>query len=138
MKEHKVVIAKRTFPLSYSLSCLEKMEKTIPDFDSTKIDELINSTSGLLDILYLLAVQGAKLQGQKLDVDRDWFGDHLPVNFKRLFTIRLAVTETIVDGMSMEAEEEEDADREIDVVLEELKKKEEKTDSPGEKSSPTD
>ena len=127
MKEHKITIAKREFPLAYTVGTLEKLSKSIEGFDETKIDEIIKSNSGMLDVLYALAQEGAIKNGTKLDVDRDWFGSHIPVNIKRQISLRLAITFAVVDGMQMESDDEEEVDREIDVVLEELKKKGVKT-----------
>lgn len=126
MKEHKIKIAKREFPLAFSLRTLAKIQEKHPDVSVENIEDMFQTVPGLLEMLYLLAEQGARNEGRKLDVDEEWFGSNLPANLKRIVSIRLVVLNTVVDGMHMEAEEEEDADREIDVVLEELKKKKRK------------
>lgn len=126
MKNHKVKIAKREFPLVFTLGAMERMEKAIPGFNLTEIDKILQSTSGLLDVLFALAQNGAVAEGRQLDVDRDWFGAHTPVSQTRIVSIYKEIVDTLVDGMSMESDVE-DEDREVDVVLQELKKKEEKT-----------
>ena len=138
MKEHKIKIAKREFPLAFSLRTLAKIQEKHPDISVENIEDMFQTVPGLLEMLYLLAEQGARNAGTKLDVDEEWFGSNLPANLKRIVSIRLVVLNTVVDGMHMETEEEEDAEREIDVVLEELKKKDKKTNSPGDESQPTE
>ena len=81
---------------------------------------------------------GNRLNGEKLDVDQDWFALHTPANVRKLISLQLAVIETITDGMSMETEEDDDREREVDLVLQEIQKKSQTTDSPGEKSQPGD
>ena len=123
MKEHKVKIGKKEFPLVFTLGTLETMEAEIPDFNLTEIDGILSKTSGLLSVLYLLAQEGAIAQGKSLDVDRKWFGAHIPASKACIVRIHEAIVDTLVDFMSMETAEE-DADQEVDVTLEELKKKE--------------
>ena len=123
MKEHKVKIGKREFPLVFTLGTLETMETEIPDFNLTEIDGILSKTSGLLSVLYLLAQEGAIAQGKALDVDRQWFGAHIPASKSCIVRIHEAIVDTLVDFMSMETAEE-DENQEVDVTLEELKKKE--------------
>lgn len=126
MAEHKIRIAKRDFPLAFTLGAMERMEKTMPGFDITKIDEILSSVTGKLDIIYILAQEGASVEGKELDVSRSWIGSHIPANRDAIVRIHTAIVETLVDGMSMETDDE-DEDREVDVVLEEIKKKDVKT-----------
>ena len=123
MKEHKVKIGKKEFPLVFTLGTLETMEAEIPDFNLTEIDGILSKTSGLLSVLYLLAQEGAIAQGKSLDVDRKWFGAHIPASKSCIVRIHEAIVDTLVDFMSMETAEE-DENQEVDVTLEELKKKE--------------
>lgn len=127
MAEHKIRIARRDFPLVFTLGALEKLDKFIPEFDITKVDQYLYNVSGLLDVLYILAEEGAILNGQKLDVDREWFGSHMKASKKQITDLHVAIVDTLVDGMTMETDEE-DENREVDVVLEEIKKKETTTD----------
>ena len=123
MKEHKVKIGKKEFPLVFTLGTLETMEAEIPDFSLTEIDGILSKTSGLLSVLYLLAQEGAIAQGKSLDVDRKWFGAHIPASKSCIVRIHEVIVDTLVDFMSMETAEE-DENQEVDVTLEELKKKE--------------
>lgn len=123
MKEHKVKIGKREFPLVFTLGTLETMESEIPNFSLGEIDNILSTTGGLLTVLFLLAQEGAIAQGKPLDVDRKWFGAHIPASKSCIVKIHEAIVNTLLDYMEMETAEE-DANQEVDVTLEELKKKE--------------
>ena len=124
--KHVIKIKKKEFPLVFSLGTLQRMEEFIDDFDLTKVDDILRSTKGLLDILYCLAEQGAIAEGRSLEEDRAWFGANAPAAQRWIIQAHTIIVDTLVDGMSMETDDEDDA--EVDVVLEELKKKDEKTD----------
>lgn len=126
-KKHVVKVAKKEFPLLFSMGTLEMMEERIAGFDLTKIDELIRSSKGLLDVLFCLATEGAIAEGRKLEESREWFGTHAPVSRTWITNAHEAIVAALVDGMRMETDDDED-DEEVDVVLEEIKKKDEKTD----------
>lgn len=126
-KKHTLKVGGKEFHLVFSLGTMERMEEMIEDFDLSKIDAILRKTKGLLDILFLLAEQGAIIEGRKLEEDRAWFGAHAPASQKWIISAHEAIVSTLVDGMSMETDDA-DPDEEVDVVLEELKKKEEKTD----------
>lgn len=123
MKEHKVKIGKKEFPLVFTLGTLETMEAEIPDFSLSEIDNILSKTGGLLIVLFLLAQEGAIAQGKSLDVDRKWFGAHIPASKSCIVEIQEAIVNTMLDYMEMETAEE-DENQEVDVTLEELKKKE--------------
>ena len=120
--KHVIKIKKKEFPLVFSLGTLQRMEEFIDGFDLTNVDNILRSTKGLLDILYCLAEQGAIAEGRRLEEDRAWFGANAPAAQKWIIQAHTTIVETLVDGMSMETDEEDD-DAEVDVVLEELKKK---------------
>ena len=126
-KKHVVKVAKKEFPLLFSMGTLEMMEERITGFDLTRIDELIRSSKGLLDVLFCLATEGAIAEGRTLEESREWFGTHAPVSRTWITNAHEAIVAALVDGMSMETDDDEDDD-EVDVVLEEIKKKDEKTD----------
>ena len=128
MKEHSVKIGGREFPLSFSLKTMLRLQEDVDGFDLNKIDEFVRSPGGLLDILYEMAVSGAALEDKKLDVNKDWMAERIPFSMKRLVDIQVEIVNTLTAGMEMETEEEENADREVDVVLEDIKKKDMKTD----------
>ena len=89
MKEHKIKIAKREFPLAFSLRTLAKIQEKHPDISVENIEDMFQTVPGLLEMRYLLAEQGARNAGTKLDVDAEWFGSNLPANLKRIVSIRL-------------------------------------------------
>ena len=99
------------------------MESEIPNFSLGEIDNILSTTGGLLTVLFLLAQEGAIAQGKPLDVDRKWFGAHIPASKSCIVKIHEAIVNTMLDYMEMETAEE-DENQEVDVTLEELKKKE--------------
>lgn len=116
-----VKIAKRTFPLAFTLGAMEELQNKIENFNLAKLQEYVKSPSGLMDILLALMRQGAILEGKTLDVDRTWLASHLSPAPIRMAPIQVAILNALSDGLTMEAEEDEG---EVDVVLEEIKKKE--------------
>lgn len=134
VKTHTVKIAGRTFTLAFTLRAMLEMQKRIEGFDFNDIDRLVGSPQGMLDILYVLAENGAKLNGETLDVDEEWFAVHIPATLRKFVSIQLAVMETMADGMTMEAEEDDERGVEVDVVLREIQKKRKTASSLGEKS----
>lgn len=126
MKNHSVKIGKTEFPLLFTLGTMQLMEERISGFDLTKIDEILHSAGGLLDVLYCLAEQAAIAEGKPLKEDRAWFGSHAPASRIWIVKAHEEIVAALVDGMNMETDD--DDGEEVDVVLEELKKKDEKTD----------
>ena len=127
MKNHVIKIAKKEFPLVFSLGTLQRMEETIDGFDLSQIDETLRTTRGLLDVMYCLAAEGAAANGQELQETRAWFGAHAPAYRNWIVNAHETVVAALIDGMSMETDDE-DENEEVDVVLEDLKKKDVKTD----------
>lgn len=123
MKTTQLKIGKRTFELVFNLNAMFTMENTIPDFDLSKLTDYVKSPSGMIDMIVILAQQGEQLKGRTLDVDRCWFGCHISPSPKQIAKIQQAVLGALTEGLTMETEDDEDAER--DVVLEEIKKKEE-------------
>lgn len=122
MEKRTVKIAKRTFSLAFTLGAMEELEQKIKHFNLSKLQDYVKSPSGLLDMMLALMRQGELLEGRILDVDRAWLGSHLPPSPVRMAPIQIAVMNALSDGLTMEAEDEEEG--EVDVVLEEIKKKE--------------
>jgi hypothetical protein len=122
MKMIKVTIGKREFSLAFTMDALDRIEGVIPDFDLAKISQYAKRSGFMVDILYAMAQQGELLEGRKLDVDRAWFGSHIPASPKKIAEIQVAVFNAMTDAMKMESETEEAG--EVDVDLEEIKKKE--------------
>ena len=121
MEQRTVKIAKRTFPLAFTLGAMEELQNKIENFNLAKLQEYVKSPGGLLDILLALMRQGAILEGKTLDVDRTWLASHLSPAPIRMAPIQVAILNALSDGLTMEAEED---GGEVDVVLDEIKKKE--------------
>ena len=125
-KRHVLKIKGKEFPLVFSLGTLERMEEMIDGFSLTNVDEILSTTKGLLDIMFLLAEQGAMAEGRKLEEDRAWFGAHAPASRQWIIDAHSVIVDALLYGMQMETDKE-NPNEEVDVVLEELKKKDEKT-----------
>lgn len=126
-----VKVGGRTFELAFSVAALIDFKENIPDFDYynfDKIRENISNPKGLIDVLYILAKWGCLLRDKELDVSKEWLMIHIPASPQRLVSIQVAILEALSEAMAMEAEEDEDNGREVDVALEEIQKKSEKTD----------
>ena len=121
MEQRTVKIAKRTFPLAFTLGAMEELQNKIENFNLAKLQEYVKSPTGLMDILLALMRQGAILEGKTLDVDRTWLASRLSPSPIKMAPIQVAILNALSDGLTMEAEEDEG---EVDVVLEEIKKKE--------------
>lgn len=119
---HKIKIAGKELSLAFTLAGYADLMKLRPDFQLEKIGELAHTPDGLIDLIYVLAKQGELLEGRKLDIDQTWIGTHINCALMRITKYQIIVLDTIAEGFKMETEDG-DEDREIDVVLEELKKK---------------
>lgn len=124
MKKHTVAIGQIEFPLAFTLQTMIWMEHEIEGFDFSKINEIAANPESMVDMLYLMARTGAALEERKLEKTKEWMALHIPASFRRISEIQIAMMDTMSDGMGMETEEEDD--EEVDVVLEEIKKKEAK------------
>lgn len=123
MKTTPLKIGKRTFALAYTAEALAQFEEQVEGFDAAQIAEQTKSMSTLLDAVTILAREGEYLEGRELDVDRRWFGAHISPSPLSMAKVQMAVLGAFAEGIRMEAEADED-EGEVDVVLEELKKKE--------------
>lgn len=123
MKTTPLKIGKRTFALAFTADALAAFEETVEGFDLSKISEQTRSIKTLLDAVYILAKEGEYLEGRTLDVDRRWFGVHVSPAPMSLTKVQIAVLNAFSEGFRMEAEDDEE-EGEVDVVLEEFKKKE--------------
>ena len=127
MSKHEIKIWDRTFPLSFTLRTLIRMQEDLPDFNDD-FNKYITTAKGLMNTIYYMALSGAALEDKTLDVSLDWMAERIPASGKKLQEIQRAIVDTLVEGNRMETEEEENQDREVDVVLEEIKKNGSKTD----------
>ena len=88
----------------------------------------------MIRALTVLIDEGEKMEGRKSDVDEDWLKANLTPAEGMWLQRKLAAI--LVEGMRMETDL--DADEEVDEVLEEIKKKVTRGDSPSEPSEPGD
>ena len=123
MKTTPLKIGKRTFALAFNMNAMFEMQDTIPEFDLSKLTSYAKSPRGMIDLIIILARQGEQLEGRALDVDHEWFGRHLSPSPQQIAKIKQAVLGALTNGLTMETEDDEEAEH--DVVLEEVKKKEE-------------
>lgn len=122
MKTTHVKIARRDIALAFTLDALADIQDTIADFDLGELAQYVRSPRHIADLIYSLAKQGEYLEGRKLTVDRAWIGSHLSPSPANMARVQVAVMNCLADGLKMETEEEEEG--EVDVTLEEIKKKE--------------
>ena len=122
MKHETVTIAKRTFALAFTMDAMVTMQDYISDFDLKNLADYARSARTLPDMLYALAQQGELLEGRPLDVDRAWFGAHISPAPVQAIKYQVAAMNAVAAGLRMDTETGDDA--EVDVVLEEIKKKE--------------
>lgn len=128
MKITHVKIGRRTFALAFTMDAMAVIQDRIDNFNLHELTNYVKSPRSLVDILDALAQQGELLEGRTIDVDRAWFGSHMspsPLNVNKL---HMAVLNALSDGLAMNAEAEDEDNGEVDVVLEELRKKEKPAD----------
>lgn len=122
MKLETVTIAKRKFALAFTLDAFAYLEEHIADFNFESVFKYARSPRWLPDLLYIMAQQGELLEGRQLDVDRAWFGAHISPAPVQAIKYQVAAMNAVAAGLRMDTETGDDA--EVDVVLEEIKKKE--------------
>lgn len=122
MKEVKV--GGRVLALAFTLEAMDEMESAFGkaiDLEDVK-ETIVDGTSdrkNLVKCLYVMAKEGAALNGETLDIDEKWISRYMrPGDIPRM---RIAIMETVADGMRMETAEGDEGE-EVDLVLEELKK----------------
>lgn len=135
VKKRGIKLGGRVFPLAFTLRTVNRLKHEFPDFDTDDVRKMVADTEQLVALLYYMADDAAKLAGETFDFDREWIAVNIPVNARKMIAIQIAVINTIADAMKMESEEDEETDREIDLVLQEIQKKREKTGSAGGESS---
>lgn len=116
-----VRIRKRTFAMAFTLDAMAELQDLIPDFNLSDVYKYPKTPRGLADMLYVLCKHGEALEGRALDVDRAWFGTLSPAP-ARCAAYQVAVFECLNQAFSMENDQDGQED-EVDVVLEEIKKK---------------
>lgn len=116
-----VRIRKHTFAMAFTLDAMAELQDLIPDFNLSDVYKYPKTPRGLADMLYVLCKHGEALEGRQLDVDRAWFGALSPAP-ARCAAYQVAVFECLNAAFSMENDQDGQED-EVDVVLEEIKKK---------------
>ena len=136
MKNNTVTIAGETFALAFTMDALDMIERAIPEFNMNSVSDHARRPGHMVDILYAMAQQGELLEGREIARDRAWFGSHIPAAPRKIAQLQVAVFNCMTEALKMEQEVEKPAVR--DLVLEEIKKNEEKAASPTEPSSTMD
>ena len=123
MKLQHVTIAKRTFALAFTLDALAEMQDSIDKFSLKDVAQYARSARNLPAVLHALAQQGELLEGRELEpeIDRAWFGSHISPSIKSALKVQTAVLDAMAAGLRMETETGEE--EEVDVTLEEIRKK---------------
>lgn len=126
----KLHIGGRDLALAFTISAMDAMETITGapvDLDNIKetVVESCKDRRKLLELVAIMSREGAALDETAAEADAAWLAKHMrPGNLPR---VQIAVLGAVADGMRMESAEGED-DEEVDVVLEELKKKAEPTE----------
>lgn len=122
MKTTKLKVGGRMFALAYTLDAMCELSDVIPDFDMDKFPEYVKSPKRMLDLLVALARQGEALEGRELDVDRHWFASRIAPSPVGIAKVQVPIFNALAAGMTMETEEADDGE-EVDVALQDIKKK---------------
>ena len=129
MKTRKIRVAKRYFSLLFNYQALSDLCENVEGFGVGDVVEHVRSPKTFPVIIACLARAGEAEEGRELDVDAAWFAHHMRPSPAIIMPIQQAVNAALVDGMTMESDDEDDMD-EVDVTLEDLKKKEPEESSP--------
>ena len=121
MKLTKIKVGGREFSLAFTLDAMCELQDTIKDFNLGNLSDYVKTPGGMLDLLTALARQGEILEGRVPDFDRHWFGSRISPAPARIAAIQMKILDALAQGMKMDMESEDD--EEVDVVLEDLKKK---------------
>lgn len=117
----------RELALVFTLAVMDRLEQELGkpidlnDIKETIIEET-QDRHKLVRLLLIMAEEGAAAEGQTLDVDAAQLSRLMRPG--DLVKARLAVLEAATEGMSMETAEGDEGE-EVDLVLEEIKKKQE-------------
>ena len=122
----KLHIGGRDLALAFTISAMDAMELVtgMPvDLENIKetVVESCKDRRKLLDLVAILAHEGAALDETAAEADAAWLARHMrPGNLPR---VQIAVLNAVADGMRMESAADEESDGPKDEILEELKKK---------------
>ena len=120
-----VKVGGRELALAFTVDAMDELEKRLGEpIDLTTLQQAIVSKLAdrrvLLAVACILAQQGEYLAGRDPDFDETWLRRHAKPG--QQISLHASVVQAIAEGLSMETGET-DENAEVDVVLEELKKK---------------
>lgn len=121
----KFSVGGRELALAFTLGAMDKIEARLGqpvDINNVKesVVEQTTDRKKLVEMLTILAEEGEAIIGRDDGVDKSWIMSHLRPGM--LPRAQIAILGAVAEGMSMESADG-DEDKEIDVVLEEIKKK---------------
>lgn len=119
----RVRVGEREIPLALTLNAMEALERRFgAPLDLMGVINGLKGVGTLLDVVAVLADEGQDIEGTPDPVDRRWIARHADAAGQ--VDLANAVVAAVNESMRMETEADADPDEEVDVVLEELKKKE--------------
>lgn len=120
----RVNIGGRSVPLDYNLSAMDRVEQLRgkPLAVRELAEELGADRHRLVDVLLILAEEGAAAAGEELAIDRPYLLRTLHLG--QLADMILVILAVITEAMQMESIKPRDPDKPRDLLLEELEKKE--------------
>ena len=125
----QVWIGGRVIPLKYTLPVQEQVEEDL-DMDFYELQNRLNkdkkSTRITVKAILLMGNEGLRLSGEKPDLTEEWLRDHMAP--AKIIDYRLAALAGLVSGWYMETDNSYEEKQ--DVVLNEIRKKNENTESP--------
>lgn len=119
----KVKLGGREYTLRFTLYAMDEIEATLNEqitLDKKQLESLLSDREKIVQIFVIFANQGEIAEGREPDIGIEKFKQS--VGYGALFKIQAAVFQAIEEGARMETEDDEDD--EVDVTLEEIKKKE--------------
>lgn len=121
-----IKVGGRELTLIFTLRAIAKLEEELGEdviLNDKQLDALLCRPGKLTKLLAVMANEGELAAGREPDVTADWLGGKLRPG--RLPGLQTAALEAITRGMRMETDDT-DENEAVDVVLEEIKKKDEK------------
>ena len=123
----KFSVGGRELALAFTLGAMDEIERRTGekiDLQNVKdtVVESVKDRKKLVTVLAVLAAEGEAIEGRQYDGGEAWLSRNVRPGM--LPKAQIAILEAVTEGMSMESGEGE-GNEEVDLVLEELKKKQE-------------